>query len=247
MTLLGSRPLLVVGLLLVSASCASDQGRPPIPPGADPLRWEPAIRRFEAGDREAPPPRDGVVFVGSSSIRLWKTLHADMAPLPTVNRGFGGSRLFDVIYYCDQLVSAHTPRLVVVFCGTNDIAGDRPRSAEEVRDLVAQLVTRLRERQPRLTICYIAITPTLARRRHIPTVRAANRLIEESCEGDPRLVYIDTASALMDEDGMPDPKWFVADRLHLNEAGYAVWSSRIKPVVSELFHGRRPLHRGTPR
>ena len=133
--LLRTLPKTTLIAALAIASCQEPAPKPAIPPGANPLRWQEAIADFESQDREAPPPRGGVVFVGSSSIRLWQTLADDMAPTPVVHRGFGGSKLFDSIYYSEELVSKHDPSVVVVFSGTNDIAGNSPKSAVEVRDL----------------------------------------------------------------------------------------------------------------
>jgi len=140
-----------------------------------------------------------------------------------------------VIYHSERLVSRHRPSVVVVFCGTNDIAGTRPKSAERVRDLFRQLVARLRWHDAELPICHIAITPTLARARYLATVHEANRLIRADCAADPNLEFIDPSADLMDEGGRPDPQWFVRDRLHLNARGYEVWTRHIRPVVHRWY------------
>jgi lysophospholipase L1-like esterase len=214
-----------------------------IPPGENPHLWEKEVERFAEQDRKAPPAKGCVVFVGSSSIRLWSTLEADMSPVPVLNRGFGGSKLFDALYYAPQLVSVHAPSLVVVFSGTNDLAGADAKSPEQVRDLFRRLVARLREADEDLTICYIAITPTLAREGHLAAVRETNRLIRTECESDPRLEFVDPTVDLVDPIGRPDPQWFQADRLHLNARGYEVWTRHIRPLVQRLYEratGRTP-------
>jgi lysophospholipase L1-like esterase len=206
-----------------------------IPAGENPTKWQKSIDQFVAQDRDAPAAKNGVVFVGSSSIRLWRTLASDMDPVPVVHRGFGGSKLFDAIYYSHELVSKHEPSVVVVFSGTNDIAGKTPKSAERVRDLFRQFVARLRWHDPKLAICHIAITPTLSREQHIPIVAEANRLIRIDCESDPLLTFIDPSVDLVDANGRPDPQWFIKDRLHLNRRGYAVWTDHIRPEVLQLY------------
>lgn len=206
-----------------------------VPAHEDPGLWAEEIQAFADEDRATPRPAGGVVFVGSSSIRLWSSLEADMEPVPVLNRGFGGSRLFDSIFYAERLVGVHEPSLVVVFSGTNDIAGENAKSAEEVRDLFRQLVARLRRADADLTICYIAITPTLARVQHLAAVREANRLIRLECEADPRLELVDPSMDLVDEAGRPDPQWFLEDRLHLNERGYEVWARHLRPLVIRLY------------
>ena len=182
-----------------------------------------------------PAPKGGVVFVGSSSIRLWKTLASDMQPMPVLNRGFGGSRLFDSIYYSDELISKHEPSLVVLFSGTNDISGSKPKSAQQVCSLFRQLVQRLRWQDHKLTICNIAITPTMARKEHIAIVREANRLIRMECEADPLLEFVDPTVDLVDANGRPDLRFFRRDQLHLNKRGYAVWTRHLRPLVQRLY------------
>ena len=225
--------LLAIGLAL--GACRQVRERPAVPAGEDPLRWSADIAAFVDADRAAPFPAGGVVFVGSSSIRLWDTLARDMAPLQVLNRGFGGSRLFDSVYWAGELVDVHAPRAVVVFSGTNDLAGDDAKAPEAVRDLFRALVARLRERDADLAIAYVAITPTLARERHLEAVREANRLIRAECEADTRLEFVDPTPDLMDADGRPDARYFRDDRLHLNAAGYAVWTRHVRPVVERLL------------
>lgn len=222
-------------LALTLCACRHPPPAPAIPAGENPARFAAEIQKFAEQDRATPVAEGVVVFVGSSSIRLWSSLAADMAPIPVLNRGFGGSRLFDAIYYAHELVGVHTPSLVVVFSGTNDLAGADAKTALEVRELFRELVARLRAEDGRLAIAYIAITPTLAREEHAAAVREANRLIRSDCEADPRLEFVDPTPDLLDANGRPDPQFFREDRLHLNERGYAVWTRRIRPVVERLY------------
>lgn len=217
------------------SGCRSSAPPLEIPEGENPSRWAKAMAAFAHEDEVSPNAPGGVVFVGSSSIRLWKTLEPDMAPVRIIQRGFGGAKLFDAIYWSELLVSKHRPELVVVFCGTNDLVGDDAKTAVEVRDLFRRFVARLRWFDDDLPICHIAITPTLARERWIERVHEANRLIRADCEADPNLEFIDPTPDLLDANGRPDPKWFVRDRLHLNARGYEVWTRLIRPVVLRRF------------
>ncbi|MBL8896527.1 MAG: hypothetical protein JNM84_02815 [Planctomycetes bacterium] len=202
-----------------------------IPEGSSPLRWRETLDAF---DREAVPPRRPIVFVGSSSIRLWKTLAEDMAPLPVLNRGFGGSGLFDTVYWLERLVARHDPAAVVVFAGSNDIAGESPRSAAWVAERFDELVLRLRALGCSAPLVYISITPTPSRVAHLAAVREANSLIAARCQSDPSLHFLDTAATMVTPEGLPDPQWFVQDLLHLNAKGYAHWTSTLKPVLARL-------------
>ena len=207
---------------------------PTVPAGEDPQRWAAEVQQFVDADRANPPPPGGVVFVGSSSIRGWRSLADDMPGLPVVRRGVGGSRLFDACYWSDELVNRHRPAAVVLFSGTNDLAGDRPKTAERVRDLFLLFVQRVRRDDPELPIAWIAITPSPARAQHIGLVRAANELVRAECAADPRLSFIDPTPDLALPDGAPDPRFFQRDGLHLNADGYAVWTRHVRPVAERL-------------
>ncbi|MCA8975949.1 MAG: hypothetical protein KDC98_14600 [Planctomycetes bacterium] len=233
------RRLLALLLLTACAAPSPFQPAPPatpaIPVGEDPQRWQDDIAAFTRQRVEVAHP---VVFVGSSSIRLWSTLAADMAPLPVINRGFGGSRIFDTTYWLPELVTCHRPAAIVLFAGTNDIAGDAPRSGEWVAGRFVELVTRLRALGCDAPLIYIAISPCPSRERHLAIVEDANARIAACCAADPTLTFVDTASGLLDADGRPAERWFRGDRLHLNADGYAHWTRLIRPVLEQLFAGR---------
>ncbi|MCU0865678.1 MAG: GDSL-type esterase/lipase family protein [Planctomycetes bacterium] len=204
---------------------------PAIPAGEEPLRWE---QELAAIDRQPAGPARPVVFVGSSSIRGWKNLATDMAPLPVRNHGFGGSRLFDTTYWLERLVVRHDPSVIVVFAGSNDIAGAEPRPAAWVAARFDELVQRLRALGSAAPLVYIAITPTPSRAAHLAIVREANRLIAARCAQDPSLHFVDTAAGMVTAAGEPDPRWFGPDGLHLNEQGYRYWTEMVRPVVTGL-------------
>jgi lysophospholipase L1-like esterase len=197
----------------------------------DPSAWESAIRKFEAQDRVQPPPANVVVFTGSSSITFWSMLEQDMAPLPVINRGFGGSRMNDVVYYAPRIVVAYRPRAVVLFAGTNDIAGSKPKTAQEVYDGYRAFVDVVHTALPDTPIFYISITPTPSRWKLWPIVQDANRLICAHTATDPRLHFIDMTDVILGLDGKPDRSLFRFDRLHPNKKGYAAWTAKIKPIL----------------
>lgn len=229
-------PLLGALLLAGCAAAPPTDAPPAIPAGEDPLHWQGDVAAFLLDPPSEPHP---VVFVGSSSIRLWSTLVEDMAPVPVVNRGFGGSRIFDAVYWAGPLVADLEPAVVVVFSGTNDLAGDAPREPGWVAARFDELVLRLRALGCDAPLVYIAISPTPARERHLELVLETNRLIEARCHEDPRLYFVDTASALLDEAGHCDPRYFAEDRLHLRAEGYASWTHRLKPLVRTLYDAER--------
>ncbi len=129
----------------------------------DPAIWAKEIANFKQQDRDNPPEEDVIVFTGSSSIRFWKTLEQDMAPLPVINRGFGGAKIKQVTYYADQMVIPYHPRAVVLFAGTNDLGRFNTKTAQEVFDGYVEFVNTIHKVQPHTPMYYIAITPTPSR------------------------------------------------------------------------------------
>ena len=214
----------VLGLALACVAHASRPGD-----RADPARWEEAIRAFEAADRVAPPPRGGIVFIGSSSIRMWTTLAKDFPGLPVINRGFGGSQLPEVTAFVSRIVVPYRPRMVVVYCGANDIS--EGRTAAQVVEDVRALVAAIRKDLPAARIAYISVAGNPARWAQVDTVRAVNRAVAAWIASDPRLAFIDVFTPMLGGDGMPRPDIFLPDRLHMNANGYAIWRAVIGPFL----------------
>ena len=196
-------------------------------PGA----WDWSIAKFEAQDRLKPPPPGAIVFTGSSSITFWKTLERDMVPLAVINRGFGGSKIHQVAHYVDRIVIPYHPRAVVLFAGTNDIAGSQPKTAQQVFAGYRAFVNAVHAALPQTPIYYISITPTPSRWKLWPIVREANRLIKAHTETDKRLHFIDLTDTMLGPDGKPDRSLFRIDRLHPNKPGYIKWALVIKPIL----------------
>ena len=189
--------------------------------------WEEAIEAFEAADRLHPPPAGAILFVGSSSIRLWRTLAEDFAEFPVVNRCFGGSRMRDSLRAVDRIVIPCRPRQVVVYAGDNDIAfGGTP---ERMADAFRQFVAKIHDALPETRVTYMAMKPCASRWAKIDLFKEGNRLVEAFAETDARLSFADTFSPLLDADGKPDDAFFLDDRLHLNAQGYAVWRRVVRP------------------
>lgn len=202
----------------------------------DPNAWEASIRSFEAQDRRQPPAPGMIVFTGSSSFTLWSTMEQDLAPLPVLNRGFGGARMQDVVHYADRLVLPYRSRAVVLFAGTNDIAWPKPATAQQVYDGYLAFVQCVHSRLPETPIYFVGITPTPSRWEYWHIVQEANRLIEEHTYLDPRLHFIDLTDPLLGPDGKPDRSLYRFDRLHPNQKGYRKWTAIIKPIlVADLF------------
>jgi lysophospholipase L1-like esterase len=213
--------LAVLVALLGAPLGASAQNAP------DPSRWEPDVRAFEAADLSDPPVRGGIIFTGSSSIRMWTTLREDFAGLPVVNRGIGGSMLPEVTAFVDRIITPNRPALVVVYCGANDI--DAGRSANQVlRDFQA-LVKAIHTPLPTTRIAFISIGTNPLRWAEVETVKAANKAIRDYISTDSTLDFIDVFPQMLGPDGLPRPDIFLDDRLHMNQKGYEIWREIIRP------------------
>ena len=191
---------------------------------ADVGKWENEVVAFE----KAPVQKGGIVFTGSSTIRLWKSLEKDFEGLPVINRGFGGSQLQDSVDLGARIVAPHEPRMVVLFAGTNDIAGKK--TAEEVFRAFEAWVALMREKLPKTELCFIEITTSPSRWEQRDTVVAANALIRPFCEKT-GVKFIPAREKLLGEDGKPREDIFQADRLHLNPVGYKILADAVRPFL----------------
>lgn len=201
----------------------------------DPLVWQEDIQALEDSTRDLYGAGEAVVFIGSSSIRLWSSLEQDMAPIPVIQHGFGGAKLNDLVYYAQRLVNAYRPRAVVVFAGTNDIDPAASKSPGVLLASYQEFIGRIRADQPKLPVFYIGITPSVLRWDVWSIARETNELIRQWSGGEENLFFIDTSSALLGNNGEPDPDNYVFDGLHLSARGYAIWTDFIKPpLLAEL-------------
>jgi lysophospholipase L1-like esterase len=187
------------------------------------------IAHFADQDRDHPPPERPIVFTGSSSIRLWDTLQADMAPLPVLNRGFGGARLSHVTYFLDRAVIRYHPRAVVLYAGDNDLDARTGESAEDVARAFRVFVSRLQDAVPDARIYFVSIKPSRLRWDDWPKMQKANAEIAAICSADSRLGYIDVATPMLDAGKPPPNDLFRFDGLHLSVKGYSLWTAVIRP------------------
>ncbi|MBC8377367.1 MAG: hypothetical protein H8E26_15110 [FCB group bacterium] len=192
----------------------------------DPQRFSEAIAEFKSADSLKKPRPNSVLFVGSSSIRGWKTLSVDFPELNVLNRGFGGSHMSDLIYFMDDIVFPYRPNAILVYEGDNDIAAGK--TPEIVLRDYNTFVSEVLEKWPRKPIFFISIKPSLARIDYLENMAKANALIKARTEEVENLYYIDVFTPMLGEDGTPRPDIFGHDGLHMNEVGYALWTKVVK-------------------
>lgn len=211
----------------------SQAGMLPALPGDHLDRYEMEIQAYEAADAKEMPAAGGVLFAGSSSIRLWSSVASDFAPLPVTNRGFGGSTLPEVEYYAPRIIYKYRPKVMVLYCGENDMAENTapPVAFQRFKKFIGEMEKNL----PNTSIVVISAKPSPSRWALWKSFQQFNDMVAQFAENRPNLRYVDIGDQLLGTDGMPDPALFTEDKLHMNVNGYAKWTSVLKPVVTELY------------
>ncbi|MBE3070431.1 MAG: hypothetical protein IMZ66_09380 [Planctomycetes bacterium] len=199
------------------------------PPAAPANPWESAVQAYEKADAKSAPPAGAVLFVGSSTIRMWGTLAEDFRPLKVIGRGVGGCQVPDMVHFVDRVVLRYRPRQIVLYAGDNDVASKR--TAEQVLADFRAFVGKVRPALPDAPVHFLSIKPSPSRANVWPEAVKANRLVREYCEKTPGLNYIDTASVLLDAQGNARPEYFLQDMLHMNRRGYELWIPIIRAAL----------------
>jgi lysophospholipase L1-like esterase len=227
------RLFLIAAFALAACTSPAVVAEVQTPPAADtlpahaPFRDE--ILRFAEQDRENPPPACPVLFVGSSSIRMWSTLKEDMAPLPVLNRGFGGSTISQSNLYFDRIVAAYRPRAIVFYAGENDLDGglSPATAASEFR----RFMELKRATLGKTPVFYISAKPSKLRFGQLPRQSELNAAIRQIAESSSDLTFIDVVTPMLG-DGQPQDL-YVEDGLHMNAAGYAIWRGLVRDALAK--------------
>jgi lysophospholipase L1-like esterase len=190
-------------------------------------KWAKEMAAFEEQDLKNPA-IGGVVFVGSSSIRLWD-LGKYFSRVPAVNRGFGGSEIPDSVSHADLLVIKHKPTTVIFYAGDNDIANGR--TPQQILDDYKAFVAKVHAALPATRIAFIGIKPSIQRWALVDKVRAANALVRDYAGTDERLGFIDVDGPMLGWDEKPRKELFIADGLHMTPKGYEIWTAVVRPFV----------------
>jgi lysophospholipase L1-like esterase len=197
--------------------------------GQDFGKWEKEIATFEAMDRTNPPPTNAVLFIGSTTIRLWTTLAQDFPNQRVINRGFGGSEIADATHFADRILFPYAPKAIFFRAGGNDIASGKSPEAVFVdfKAFVATVHTKL----PSADIFFISWNPTIARWQNRDKEAVFNNLVKEDARHSPHLQYIETTDMVLGSDGRPRPELFRDDKTHFSAAGYKLLVKRVEPFM----------------
>ena len=191
--------------------------------------WDKEIEAFQHADKAEMPKKGGVLFVGSSSIRMWKNVSSDFPDFYTINRGFGGSHLEDVNHYIPQIVIPYKPKLIVLYAGENDVMDSK--TPERILGDFKTFVTVIHRNLPKTRIIFVSLKPSSSRWKAADQFQETNRLIEAETEKDKKLLFVNIWDKMLDADGMPKKEIFRDDKLHMNESGYEIWREILLPAI----------------
>lgn len=189
------------------------------------------IVAFKKLDQQQAPPANAILFIGSSSFRLWKDVNKDFPGQTIINRGFGGSNTLDVIRYADEIIFPYHPRQVVIYVGENDLAGNPPATAKETAKRVKALFHLIRNRLPDVPVVYVSIKPSIARQHLMPEMKKANKKIMKFLAQKKNTVFVDVYNKMLNGEGQPMNDIFIGDNLHMNDKGYAIWQKALAPYL----------------
>jgi len=224
------RGFLAILFCVVSSVAQAQSAAPAAPaPANNFARWEKDVAAFEASDRTAPPPKNALLFLGSSTIVRWKTLQQDYPAHPIINRGFGGNEIADSTHFADRIIFPYQPRTIFLRAGGNDIHNGK--TPEQVFADFKAFVATVHAKLPKTEIVYISLSPSIARWDERDAGKKLNTLIADFVNRTPRLKYIETADLVLDAKGEPRPELFVADKLHFSPEGYKLLIERVRPFV----------------
>jgi lysophospholipase L1-like esterase len=195
----------------------------------DPSRWERDIKAFEMEDQKFPPPPDPTLFLGSSSIRLWPHLQDSFPDFDVLNRGFGGSSFNDILYYYRRIITPYQAKRLVLYSGDNDLMEGLEPAAIEMT--VRQLLEALHETQD-LPVLLVSVKPSPSRIKLLPKMRELNQRLQQISTENSNVDFVDVFSAIFSNDGKIRQELFSEDMLHMNEAGYRLWTSLIRPLLN---------------
>ena len=211
---------LLSGVAVPRMGCGAEESRG---------RWEERIAAFRRQDERAPPPKRGLLFVGSSSIRRWD-LARHFPARAAIRRGVDGAHVAQFVRNAEELVLRHEPRTVVLYAGENDLAdGKTPR---QVATDFRSFARAVHESLPKAKIIFISVKASRRAWILAGLARRTNGLVEEICRRDDRLIYVDVFTPMLGEDGHPREELFRQDGLHLSEEGYRLWTSLLQPHIT---------------
>lgn len=194
-------------------------------------QYDGEIAAFHKKDAIAPPPKNAILFVGSSTFRKWTTMENDFPTHAVINRGFGGAVFPDVIHFANEIIIPYQPKQILIYCGDNDLASADSVTPSVVLRRFKELFAIIRAGVPNAQIDFVSIKPSPSRARLMPNIVQSNKLIKKFLRKKKNTKFINTYDAMLGADGQPIPDIFIEDKLHMNGKGYAIWQKIIEPYL----------------
>jgi lysophospholipase L1-like esterase len=189
------------------------------------------IQEFKKQDSLSYPPKNAILLVGSSSFTKWTDVQTYFPNHTIINRGFGGSSLPDVIRYANDIIIPYRPKQVIVYCGDNDLASSDTVTAQMVVNRFKNLFQLIRKSLPSTNITFVSIKPSPSRARLMPKMKKVNATVQSFLSKQKNVAFINVFRPMLLPDGKPKPELFVADSLHMNGKGYAIWQKAMEPYL----------------
>ena len=191
------------------------------------------IQGFKKEDSLQKPPSNAILFVGSSSFRMWNDVQQAFPEHTIINRGFGGSSLPHVIQYAEDIIFPYNAKQIVIYAGENDLTESDTISAQTVYKRFQHLFHLIREKSPKTPVVYVSIKPSPSRAHLMPKMVEANGLIQTFLKQQKRAKFVNVYPLMLNSDGKPMQDIFLADNLHMNAKGYAIWKKALKPHLKK--------------
>jgi len=216
--------VLAIFLILLNSFYASSQPKFP---------FQAQIASFLKQDSLEFPPKDAILFVGSSSFTNWKDVQEYFPEYKIINRGFGGSSLPDVILYAPDIIFPYKPSQILIYCGENDFPSGTNTTADTIFNRFTRLHAMIRTALPKTEIIYVSMKPSISRLIYLSEMRRANEMIRTFQKKHRKSGFIDVYTKMILADGSPMPDIFLKDQLHMNKNGYLIWQKAIKPYLKK--------------
>jgi lysophospholipase L1-like esterase len=189
------------------------------------------IAAFKKQDSLSFPGTNKILFVGSSSFRLWRDMQSDFPNHTIINRGFGGATIADVLFHKDHVITPYAPKKVVIYCGENDLAKGTP--PDTVVSHFRKLFGHIRQVSPEAPVLFVSIKPSPSRVHLFNEMKKTNEMIQTFLSTQKDAVFIDVFKLMLNKKGQPREELFVNDRLHMNRKGYDIWKKELTPILDK--------------
>ena len=191
---------------------------------------DPFFKTFEKWGREdigRVIAQDEVLVIGSSSIHGWRSMGEDLSPVKVIRRGFGGSRMKNVLLY-KEFFRRYEAQRIVIYEGDNDLGGSYDLEPRVFLEQCQEFVDYVRGKSPETKFYFISVKPSTARMPKWPAMSEGNRLLKSYAESDKHIEYIDVASRMLNKDVTIRDGLIGKDRVHMTRAGYDIWTEVVR-------------------